>query len=78
MWSLVLRIVVWMLSTDLPTLIDSAGVLNTTPLARVLRRTEISLIFVRRVLPKSYDKEHKYSRSGQDIFHDTLHSVYLT
>ena len=75
-WSLVLRIVVWMLGTDLPTLIDSAGVLNTTPLARVLRGTEISLIFVRRVLPKSYDKARKYSRSGQGIFHDTLHSVY--
>jgi len=42
--SLVLRIVVWMLRTDVPTLIDSAGVLNTPALARVLRSTEISLI----------------------------------
>ncbi len=48
-----------MLGADLPTLIDSAGVLNTTPLARVLRGTEISLIFVSRVLPKSYDEAHK-------------------
>jgi hypothetical protein len=60
---LVLRIVVWMLRTDLPTLIDSAGVLNTPALARVLRSTEISLIFIKRVLPKSYDKARKYSRS---------------
>jgi hypothetical protein len=52
-----------MLRTDLPTLIDSAGVLNTPALARVLRSTEISLIFIKRVLPKSYDKACKYSRS---------------
>jgi len=64
-----------MLPTDLPTLIDSAGVLNTPALAGVLRGTEISLIFVKRVVPKSYDKAHNYSRRDQDIFHDTLHSV---
>jgi hypothetical protein len=52
-----------MLRTDLPTLIDSAGVLNTPALARVLRSTEISLICIKRVIPKSYDKAHKYSRS---------------
>jgi hypothetical protein len=74
--SLVLRIVVWMLRTDLPTLIDSAGVLNTPALARVLGSTEISLICIERVIPKSYDKAHKYSRSDHDIFHDTLHSVF--
>jgi len=64
-WSrvLALRIVVWMLHTDLPTLIDSAGVLNTPALASVLRSTEISLIFIIRVIPKSYDKACKYSRS---------------
>jgi hypothetical protein len=60
---LVLRIVVWMLRTDLPTLIYSAGVLNAPALARVFRSTEISLIFIKRVLPKSYDKARKYSRS---------------
>ena len=60
---LALRIVVWMLRTDQPTLIDSAGVLNTPALARVLRSTEISLIFIKRVVPKGYDKACKYSRS---------------
>jgi hypothetical protein len=50
-----------MLHTDLPTLIDSAGVLNTPALARVLRSIEISLIFIKRVVPKSYDEAHKYS-----------------
>jgi len=63
MWSLVLRIVVWMLRTDLPTLIYSAGVLNTAGLACVLRSTEVSLIFIKRVIPKSHDKARKYSRS---------------
>ena len=72
---LALRIVVWMLRTDLPTLIDSAGVLNTPALARVLRSTEIPLIFVRRVLPKSYDKAYKHRGGSQNIFHDTLHSI---
>jgi hypothetical protein len=52
-----------MLRTDLPTLIYSAGVLNAPALARVFRSTEISLIFIKRVLPKSYDKARKYSRS---------------
>ena len=65
-----------MLRTDLPTLIDSTGVLNTSALARVLCSTEISLIFIKRVLPKSYDKAHQYSRGDQDIFHDTLHLVF--
>jgi hypothetical protein len=59
-----------MLCADPPTLIDSTGILNTPTLARVLRGTEISLVFIRRVLPKSHDKAHKYSRSGQDIFRD--------
>jgi hypothetical protein len=64
-----------MLVTELPTLIDSAGVLNTPALAGVLRGTEIVLIFIRRVFPKSYDQPYKCSRSGEGVFHDTPHSV---
>jgi hypothetical protein len=66
-----------MLHTDLPTLVDSAGVLNTPALAGVLRSAEIFLVFIRRVLPKSYGRAYEYSGGGQDVFHDMLHSVLL-
>jgi hypothetical protein len=69
----ILRIVVRMLLTDKTALIDSAGVLNTPALARVLCGSEISLILVERVVPKSYDKAQKYSRADQNIFHETPH-----
>jgi hypothetical protein len=46
------RIVVWMLCAKLPTLIDSAGVLNAAALARVFRGAEVFLISVERVREK--------------------------
>ena len=65
-----------MLRTDLPALIDSAGVLNTPALARVLRSTKISLVFIERVVPKSDDEADKYACGNQDIFYDALHKVF--
>jgi hypothetical protein len=64
-----------MLRTVLPALIDTTGVLNATALAGILRGTEILLVFVIQVTKESYDQAYEYDRSGQEVFHDTPHSV---
>jgi hypothetical protein len=56
-----LRIVIWMLQTELSTLSDFAGVLNTPALAGVVGGPESFLIFIRRILPKSHDQAYKGS-----------------
>ena len=59
--------------TDLPTLLNSAGVPDTSALTRVLGSADFPLIRVERVLTKRYAEAHHDGRGDQDIFHVTPH-----
>ena len=76
-WSMVRvasRIPVWMIRANQTTLLDTAGVLDATALASILRGAEILLVVPVRVRQQREDQACKCTHNSQDVFRDP-HSV---